>query len=80
MSYHHNRWLTITLLILAIGMALFNNSTVDGGIQNETLAESLNDTDKVRKMTIGDDEQVLMILWLLFYQIKLHKQIKQLLR
>ena len=60
MSYHHNRWLTITLLILAIGMALFNNSTVDGGIQNETLAESLNDTDKVRKMTIGDDEYLLL--------------------
>jgi hypothetical protein len=60
MSYHHNKWLTITLLILSVLFALFNNSTVDGGIQNETLAESFNDAEKVRKMTVGDDEYLLM--------------------
>jgi hypothetical protein len=60
MSYHHNKWFTITLLILSVLFAVFNNSTVDGGIQNETLAESLNDAEKVRKMKIGDEEYLLI--------------------
>jgi hypothetical protein len=41
-------------------MAVFNNSTVVGGIQNESLTESLNDADKVRKMEIGDEEYLLI--------------------
>lgn len=60
MSYHHNKGLTVVLLILAILFAVFNNSTIEGGIQNETLAESLNDADKIRKMTVGDEEYLLI--------------------
>lgn len=58
--YHSNKWLTIALLIFVVLMAVFNNSTVVGGIQNESLTESLNDADKVRKMEIGDEEYLLI--------------------
>ncbi len=59
-SYHHNKGLTIFLLVLAIVLAAFNNSIVVDGIQNAHPIDALNDVDTKRKITVGKEEYELI--------------------
>lgn len=59
-SYHHNKGLTIFLLVLVIVFAAFNNSIVVDGIQNAHPIDALNDADTKRKIIVGKEEYELI--------------------